>query len=143
MPGTRPELLVRPAKRERLYAPMVRFAIKPPPLVWQQQTRATGNGRALERDLGAGKGIWSAIRAVSLPIAPKLDGSRPPRDLRNICDSLLDAPACQNSRSVPHPPSTLGFWQKLDGFACDYRIPGKGSGYSRWHRTAIPKGPNR
>jgi hypothetical protein len=37
------------------------------------------------------------------------------------------------------PPSTFGFQQKLDGFACDYGIPGKRSGCCRWHRTAIPK----
>jgi hypothetical protein len=40
-------------------------------------------------------------------------------------------------------PSTRGFLQKLDGLACDYVIPGERSGYVRWHRTAIPKVPNR
>lgn len=93
------ERLVLPAKRARLYAPMVRFAMKPPPLVWHQQANIAGTRRSLEGGLTAGFTVWIVIRAGWSLFAPKTDGSRAPRNLRSICDSLFDAPACRNPRT--------------------------------------------
>ena len=136
--GIPPGRPVLPAKRARLYAPMVRFAMKPPPLALHQQTRNPGTRRALEGRLLLGITGWVAVTAGSSPSAPKSDGSSAPRNLRSICHSCsMHQPVEIRERSCP--PSTLGFQQKLDGFACDNDTPGKRSGYRRWHRTAIPK----